>query len=140
MTVADRIKKSREENGLTQEELAKRMGYASKSAVSRTENAGDNIGQKRIREFAKALNVTESYLMGWSEDFTPTLKNGRTLLEFIDSAMKTEERIKNDPEYEKLINESMEISFEYMNADKETQNMVKRILNYTQKISKKVTE
>lgn len=66
MTVADRIKQIRESKGLTQEELAKQMGYASKSAVSRTENAGDNIGQKRIKEFAKALDVTEAFLMGWS--------------------------------------------------------------------------
>lgn len=68
MTVADRIKIAREVKGLSQDELAKRMGYASKSAVSRTENSGDNIGQKRIKEFASALNVPISYIMGW-EDF-----------------------------------------------------------------------
>lgn len=68
MTVADRIKQLRESMDLTQEELAKKMGYASKSAVSRTENAGDNIGQKRIYEFAKALNCSPSYLLGWTDE------------------------------------------------------------------------
>lgn len=68
MTVADRIKLERQAQGLTQDELAKKMGYSSKSAVSRTENAGDSIGQKRIREFANALGVSEMYLMGWSDN------------------------------------------------------------------------
>lgn len=67
MTVADRIKQRRIELGLSQDELAKKMGYSSKSAISRTENSGDDIGANRVRNFAKALMTSESYLMGWTE-------------------------------------------------------------------------
>lgn len=67
MTVGERIQLKREELGLSQSELAKRMGYAGKSAVSRAENSGDDIGANRIVRFADALNTTPSYLMGWEE-------------------------------------------------------------------------
>lgn len=38
MTIGDRIRKRREELGLTQEELAKKLGYASRSSVNKVEN------------------------------------------------------------------------------------------------------
>lgn len=68
MTTGDRIKQRRIELGLTQDELAKKMGYSSKSAVSRTENSGDDIGVNRIKKFAEVLNTTPSYLMGWLDE------------------------------------------------------------------------
>lgn len=67
MTVGERIQRKREELGMSQTELAKLMGYASKSAVSRAENSGDDIGANRIVKFAEALRTTPSYLMGWEE-------------------------------------------------------------------------
>lgn len=72
MTVADRIKERREALNLTQEELAKRMGYKGKSSVCKIENAGDNISLKTIKKVASALGTTHHYLMGWEEtSFTP---------------------------------------------------------------------
>lgn len=94
MTVADRIRTERERQGLTQEELATKMGYASKSAVSRTENAGDNIGQKRIKEFAKALNVSIAYIMGWEEEEKEVPQYNPKIQEFIEILPKlTNEQI-----------------------------------------------
>lgn len=72
-----RIKNRREELGLTQMELAQRMGYKSKAAVCKVERGDDNITTERVSKFAKALNCTESHLMGWEEesieDFANTL-------------------------------------------------------------------
>jgi len=65
MTVADRIKELRERNGWTQEELAERMGYTTKSSISKIETSGNDITLKKITKLAKALNTSESYLMGW---------------------------------------------------------------------------
>lgn len=65
MTIGDRIKQRREELGITQEELAQRRGYTSKSAVSRAETAGNNVGYKRIVKFADALGTTALFLSGW---------------------------------------------------------------------------
>ena len=64
----ERIKNRREELGLSQTELAKRMGYSSKSAVSRTENAGDDVGTTRVYKFASALRCSPSELTGWTEE------------------------------------------------------------------------
>lgn len=65
-TIADRIKKTRLNQGLSQSELAKKAGYNDKTAISKFEHAGDDISMKQIKRVAKALNVSASYLMGWS--------------------------------------------------------------------------
>lgn len=43
MTVGERIKKLRIEKGLSQEELAKRAGYADKTAICKIERSGDDV-------------------------------------------------------------------------------------------------
>lgn len=68
MTVGERIKKKREELGLSQSELAQKMGYAGKSSVCRAETYGNNITTDKVRKFAKALGCTEAELVGWDED------------------------------------------------------------------------
>jgi len=67
MTVGDRIRARRKELGYSQLELSKKMGYSEKSAVSKAENCGDNITTTKIHKFAKALDCSFSYLMGWDE-------------------------------------------------------------------------
>lgn len=68
MTIGERIKQRREELELSQTELAHRMGLSAKSTICKLETQGDNITTDRIRRVAKALNCTESYLMGWEEN------------------------------------------------------------------------
>lgn len=65
MTVADRIKRRREELGYTQDELAKKMGYTGKSSVSKIESSGNNVTLKMVNRAAKALETTSRHLMGW---------------------------------------------------------------------------
>lgn len=67
MTTADRIKNRRIELGLTQLEVAKRIGLTSKAAVSKIENQGDNVTLKNIEKLASALDCSTSYLMGWTD-------------------------------------------------------------------------
>ena len=69
MTVGERIKKRRIELGLTQDELAERMGYKGKSSVSVAETRGDNVTTTKVKKFAKALDVSYNYLIGdYDED------------------------------------------------------------------------
>lgn len=68
MTVGDRIKLVRESKGISQEQLAKQMGYSGKTSVSKIESSGDSLNIKTVSKYASALGVTESYLMGWEED------------------------------------------------------------------------
>jgi transcriptional regulator with XRE-family HTH domain len=67
MTVADRIRERREELGLTQIELAERMGYKTKSSVSKIESAQDKVTLKTVERAATALQCDKEYLMGWYE-------------------------------------------------------------------------
>lgn len=67
ITIADRIKDERIKKHMTQLQLAQKMGYKTKSAVSILESSGDNITNKTVKRAAKALDVSEAYLMGWEE-------------------------------------------------------------------------
>uniref|UniRef100_UPI0032616F2C helix-turn-helix domain-containing protein n=1 Tax=Clostridium sp. NkU-1 TaxID=1095009 RepID=UPI0032616F2C len=60
--------KKREALGITQEELAAKLGYKNKSTIAKIENGTNDIVQSKVVEFANALNTSASYLMGWKEE------------------------------------------------------------------------
>ena len=68
MTVADRIKYRRESLGISQEELAKRIGLKDKSSITKIEKAGDKISLKHIEKISQALDVSVQFLMGWDKE------------------------------------------------------------------------
>lgn len=61
------IRKFRLLRGLTQDDLAERMGYKSKSTIAKIESGKNDIPQSKIKAFADALSVTVGDLMGWDE-------------------------------------------------------------------------
>lgn len=65
--LGQRIADLRKRLGMTQEELAHRIGYKSKSAINKIELGGRDLPQKKISDIARALGVTPAYLMGWEE-------------------------------------------------------------------------
>lgn len=66
MTVGERIKWVRENKGMSQEELAKKMGYKDRSSVTRIEKGSDdNIYMDTIQKVADILECSPLYLMGW---------------------------------------------------------------------------
>ena len=67
-TVGENILNMRKRLGWTQEELAKRMGYKSKSTINKIELGINDIPQSKIVKFADVLGTTPAYLMGWSEN------------------------------------------------------------------------
>jgi transcriptional regulator with XRE-family HTH domain len=62
--IADR----RKALGMTQEELATKMGYKSKSTINKIELGVNDIVQSKVSQFAKVLKTTPSYLMGWETE------------------------------------------------------------------------
>lgn len=66
MDLATRVRQRREQLGLSQEDLAIRMGYSSRTSVNKIEN-GRPCSQKIIARLADALGVSIPYLMGWEE-------------------------------------------------------------------------
>lgn len=67
-TIGNKIMNRRKLLGITQEELAKRMGYKSKSTINKIELGINDIPQSKIAKFAEVLLTTPSYLMGWEEE------------------------------------------------------------------------
>lgn len=67
MTIGERIREKRETLGMTQEDLAFKLGYAGRSSVNKVENA-EEVSMKKIKKYAEALNTTVAYLMGWEDE------------------------------------------------------------------------
>ena len=65
--IGTRIMERRQQLGLTQEELAYRMGYKTKSAINKIELGINDVSQSKVVKFAEALNTSIAYLMGWEE-------------------------------------------------------------------------
>lgn len=66
--IGKNIKALRMKLGLTQEELAAKVGYKTKSAINKIELGVNDLPQKKIVVFADALDTTPAALMGWSEE------------------------------------------------------------------------
>lgn len=73
-----RIKNRRESLGLSQTELANRVGYKSKVSISKIETCRD-IPVKKLKPIADALEITVAELMGWEEEAEPTEALGEFL-------------------------------------------------------------
>ena len=59
-----RIRQRREALGMSQEELAARMGYRSKSSITKIEKGINDIPQNKLEDFAAALETTTAWLLG----------------------------------------------------------------------------
>ena len=69
MTIGERIKLRREQLGMTQEEVAKKCGYKSRSSINKIE-LSRSLPLKKIEIMANVLETTPSELMGWTEEGT----------------------------------------------------------------------
>ena len=68
MGIGERIKQRREALNMTQEELALKMGYKSRSTINKIELGINDIVQSKVIKFAKVLDTSVSYLMGWQDE------------------------------------------------------------------------
>lgn len=63
MITGDRIKKCREALGMSQDELAKRLGYKSRSSINKIELGLQDVSSGKAQQLAAALNVPLDYLL-----------------------------------------------------------------------------
>lgn len=68
MEIGDKIKQRRLQLNLSQEELAKKVGYKSRSSINKIEIDGRGLPQSKIKALAEALKTTPAYLMGWDDE------------------------------------------------------------------------
>ena len=80
MTIYERIKHLRISLGMSQSELAQRVGYEGKSAISKVENGERDISQSMIIKYAEALNVTPAYLLTGEDVNETDGQNGKPLV------------------------------------------------------------
>ena len=73
MTVGERLKQRRLELGMTQDELAARVGYSHRSSINKIELDLARISQDKIQALAKALGVTPDYFFYGSNEDKPVI-------------------------------------------------------------------
>lgn len=65
MTLGEKVKLKREELNLSQEELAEKMNYKSKTSIHKIEVGITDLPLSKVKELAKVLDTTPAFLMGW---------------------------------------------------------------------------
>ena len=63
--LGEAIRRRREEIGLTQDQLARKLGYKSRSTINKIEKGINDVTQTKIEQFAVALDTTPERLTGW---------------------------------------------------------------------------
>ena len=126
------IKRRREELGMSQETLAKRVGYSDRSSIAKIESGRVDLSQTKILEFAKALDISPGELMGL-DGIVPPEPIGRVEVEPI-------EQYYLDPEVAQMAQElasrpEMQIMFDA--SRKLTKEDIEVITALIEKMSKK---
>lgn len=78
--IGENIRIAREKAGITQDELAQKLGYKSRSSITKIESGEHDIPRKKVIHIAKALNISLPLLMGY-DDETPTIEEVRKMNE-----------------------------------------------------------
>ena len=65
--LGQRLKLAREQAGLSQEELARRLGYKSKSSITKIEKGIQGMTLSAIKDFAQELGLDPSTLVKWQD-------------------------------------------------------------------------
>ena len=79
---------------MSQDELAKRVGYQSRSAISKVENGDRDISQSMIAKYAEVLEVSPTYLLYGEDSLDDANKNERIEeLEELFSQLTNEQQI-----------------------------------------------
>lgn len=73
MTIGERIRNLRIERNMSQDELAQRAGYKSRSSINKIELSGQDLPMSKVRRIAIVLGTTPEYLLGW--DGPPSFNN-----------------------------------------------------------------
>ena len=114
-TIYERIRRLRQENNMSQDELAKKTGYTSRSTINKIEAGKIDISRAKIKFFADALGVTPAYLMGWEEESEQGYYTDPEVAEYA-------EELRTNPELRVLFSSSRNLTKEQM---QEAYNFIK---------------
>lgn len=68
MNIGEKIKQRRIELGWSQRELAKRLGYANHTTLTKIESGKVDLNQSKVALFAEVLRTTPAYLIGLEDE------------------------------------------------------------------------
>ena len=145
--IGSRILKRRRDLCLTQEELAARMGYKTKSSINKIEKGYNDVPRTKVRKFAEALHTTEDYLNGKTDNPSPnqtpvprTLQDTVNMLMSIipsahiklpDDAILEDDEEEDDDDYSleyEDINKAFDLYKKYKNAIPPIQEAIRNLL------------
>lgn len=108
-----RLKIARERAEMSQDELAQRVGYASRSSIGKIEAGKRDVTRPKILELAQALGVQPGYLMGWRDIDGESLDSDADENYYHDpEAAALADMIKDNPRYRVLFEASRDLSKE----------------------------
>lgn len=76
MSLGQNIRLYREKLGISQQDLAQKLGYKDRSTIAKIENDTNDLTQSKIAAIAKVLGTTPASLMGWDKENQPTVSDG----------------------------------------------------------------
>ena len=79
VTVGDRIRQVRQEQDVTQQELADYIGVSKQAVYKYENNIVTNIPTDKVDAIAKRLKVSPAYLMGWEAQPAPAASRKTTI-------------------------------------------------------------
>lgn len=82
-TIGERIKARRELLKMSQQELAEKLGYKSRSSINKIELGEQNLTQSKIYKIATALYTTPEYIMGWNNDPEAQPQEKKNIIEIL---------------------------------------------------------
>lgn len=117
--LGNRIKSRRQELNMSQEELAIKCGYKSRSTINKIELGINDVPQSKINAIATALDSTVGYIMGWTSE-----PHQLSVYEFDDDCLKETIDMHASEEYQK----AMELYTKYLALDDDEKNMIDMML------------
>ena len=105
MTIGENIARRREQLGMTQEDLAEKMGYKHKSSISKIEKGINDISQSKLKQFAEVMHTSVDYLLDGDNETSEEDE----LLEYL-------EELRTRPEMKMLFDSSRHMSIDQVKA------------------------
>lgn len=99
MTIGERVRVLRTDHGLTQDELASKIGTTKQTIYKYENNIITNIPSDKIEQMASIFGVTPSYIMGWEQ----TPNEVSTIAAHHDSYDFTQEELDEIEEFKKFV-------------------------------------
>ena len=94
MDIGKRIKERRKELGLSAEQVAELMGVSPATVYRYESNYITNMRVDKLTPIAKALNTTEAYLLGWTNDINQNQNSSQYRMTYYLKALEKDHAIK----------------------------------------------